>query len=393
VQAARRPTDVTLLGYRDEVPEHAQIHPGTIPARYRVGGNGLGRQAAAGKGSEAEGREEWQPMTDRTLKIGCFQYDATRALFDGTLPAESLDRTMTTAATLPEIFERLIRGNEFDVAELGLTFYLRLLESDLPFVALPIFPNRVFRHSCIFVNARSGITEPRDLVGRTIGEFGTYGQDSGVWAKGILMDEYGFKPERNRWLVGGLEHPSAPFAFIPHPHPDNVEVADAPEGRTLSDMLDAGEIDALFSANIPQCVLDGSPNVTRLFPDFEPLEREYYRRTGIFPIMHTIVVRRDLLQKRPGLAHDVYRAFSAAKDAAADRYRRNRRLYQVQTMVPWMNALVERNSDEFPEDWWPYGISANRATLEAYLRYHYEQGLSSRPWKVEEVFAPELIDS
>jgi hypothetical protein len=332
-------------------------------------------------------------MTDRTLKIGCFQYDTTRSLFDGTVPADGLDRVLDTAATLPEIFERLIRGNEFDVAELGLTFYLRLLESDTPFVALPIFPNRVFRHSCVFVNTRSGITGPGDLVGRTIGEFGTYGQDSGVWAKGILMDDYGFEPEQNRWLIGGLERPSAPFDFIAHPHPDNVEVSDAPEGRTLSDMLDAGEIDALFSANVPQCVLDGSPNVARLFPDFEPLERDYHRRTGVFPIMHTIVARRSLLQERPGLARDIYRVFAAAKDAAAECYRRNRRLYQVQTMVPGMNALIERTSEEFAEDWWPYGISANRVTLETYLRYHYEQGLSSRPWTVEEIFAPELLDT
>jgi 4,5-dihydroxyphthalate decarboxylase len=331
-------------------------------------------------------------MTDRTLRIGCFQYDTTRSLFDGTVPTDGLDHTMYTAATLPEIFERLIRGNEFDIAELGLTFYLRLLESDLPFVALPIFPNRVFRHSCIFVNTRSGITAPGDLVDKVIGEFGTYGQDSGVWAKGILMDDYGFQPERNRWLIGGLERPSAPFAFIPHPHPDNVEVSGAPEGRALGEMLDAGEIDALFSANVPQCVLDGSPNVARLFPDFEPLERDYHRRTGIFPIMHTIVARRDLLRGRPGLAHDVYRVFCAAKDAAADRYRRNRRLYQVQTMVPWMNALIERNSEEFAEDWWPYGVSANRAALETYLRYHNEQGLSSRLWKVEDVFTSELLD-
>jgi hypothetical protein len=167
----------------------------------------------------------------------------------------------------------------------------------------------------------------------------------------------------------------------------------APEGKTLSAMLDAGEIDALFSANVPQCVLDGSPNVARLFPDFEPLERDYHRRTGIFPIMHTIVVRRDLLRGRPGLAHEIYRIFSEAKDAAADRYRRNRRLYEVQTMVPWMNALVERNGAEFPEDWWPYGISANQATLDTYLRYHYEQGLSSRRLKIDEVFASELLDT
>ncbi|MEU5262620.1 4,5-dihydroxyphthalate decarboxylase [Amycolatopsis sp. NPDC021455] len=315
------------------------------------------------------------------MKIGCFPYDTTRQLFETT--------SVETAATLPEIFERAIRG-EFDVAELGLTFSLRLLEEGTPLVALPIFPNRVFRHSCVFVHARSGITGPGDLTGRTIGEFGTYGQDSGVWAKGILMDEHGFRPETNRWVIGGLEHPAEPFAFIPHPRPDGLDVTTAGK-ETLSDLLDSGEIDALFSANVPQCVLDGSPNVVRLFPDFAARERDYHRRTGIFPIMHTIVVRRDLLRDDPGLARRVYTMFEAAKDAAAERYRRGRRLYQVQTMLPWTNALVDDTLAEFGEDWWPYGISANRTALDTYLRYHHEQGLSSRRWRIEEVFTPELL--
>ncbi|MGW7525976.1 4,5-dihydroxyphthalate decarboxylase [Streptomyces sp. NPDC054783] len=332
-------------------------------------------------------------MTNPALTVGCFQYDTTRALFEGSVRDDGIDVTMETAATLPEIFDRLIRGNDFDVAELGLTFYLRLLETGLPYVALPIFPNRVFRHSCIYVNTHSGIIEPGDLAGKAIGEFGTYGQDSGVWAKGILMDEYGFRPEKSRWVIGGLEHPAPPFDFIPHPHPAEVDVSVAPEGKALGAMLDAGEIDALFSANVPECVLDGSPNVARLFPDFEPLERDYHRRTGIFPIMHTLVIRRDLLRDRPGLAHGVHRLFSRAKDAAADRYRQNRRLYQVPTMVPWMNALVERNGEEFPEDWWPYGIAANRTALDAHLRYHHEQGLTTRQFRIEDVFAAELFDT
>ncbi|SEF23671.1 4,5-dihydroxyphthalate decarboxylase [Amycolatopsis pretoriensis] len=310
-----------------------------------------------------------------TLTIGCYRYDTTQPLFDRS------DVTVKTADTLPEIFERTIRGHEFDVAELGLTFYLRLLESGLPYVALPIFPNRVFRHSCVFVNRRSGITRPADLVDRTIGEFGTYGQDSGVWAKGILMDEHGFEPARNRWVVGGLDRPAAPFGFIPHPHPAGVPVTAS--GRALGDLLATGEIDALFSANVPQCVLDGAPDVVRLFPDFEPIERDYHRRTGIFPIMHAVVIRRELLDR----ADEVYRLFSAAAASAADRYRRDRRLYQVPTMVPWVNALVERNEAQFGAEWWPYGISANRVVLETYLRYHHEQGLSPRRYSVEEVFA------
>ncbi len=299
-------------------------------------------------------------MIDDTLTADCFRYDTTRALFDATATVDGSALTMHTAATLPEIFERTIRDRGYDIAELGLTFYLRLLDAGLPYVALPIFPNRVFRHSCVFVNADAGITRPAQLAGRTIGEFGTYGQDSGVWAKGILADEYGFHPERSRWVIGGLDKPMAPFDFIPHPHPAGVDVTAAPEGACLSAMLDAGEIDALFSANVPQCVLDGSPDVARLFPDAELLEREYHRRTGIFPIMHVIVVRRDLLRERPGLAREIFRVFNEAKDTAAEYYRCNRRLYEVQTMVPWFNALVERNAEQFGDDWWPYGIAANR---------------------------------
>ncbi|MZD08616.1 4,5-dihydroxyphthalate decarboxylase [Streptomyces sp. SID5785] len=333
-------------------------------------------------------------MSGPRLTVGCFPYDTTRPLLDGSVGIDGAEVSVRTGATLPEIFERLVCDEEFDVAELGLTFYLRLLEAGtLPYVALPVFPVRMFRHSAVFVNTHSGVRGPRDLAGRTIGEFGTYGQDPGVWNKGVLMDEYGFRPESSRWVIGGLDRPAAPFAFTPHPHPADVDVRPAPEGKSLGGMLDAGEIDVLFTANVPQCVLDGSPNVTRLFPDFEAVERDYYRRTGIFPIMHTVVMRRDLLRERPELAHSVQRAFTRAKDLSADRYRQRRRWYQAQTMVPWMNSLVDRNADLFPEDWWPYGVSANRTTLDTFLRYHVEQGLSSRRWTVDEIFAAELLDT
>lgn len=332
-------------------------------------------------------------MDDHGLTIGTFRYDTTRALFDGSVTVDGADATFASAATLPEIFKGLVRGDSYDVAEFGMTFYLRSLETGAPFVAIPVFPNRVFRHSCVFVNSRSGITGPQDLVGKTIGEFGVYGQDSGVWAKGILMDEYGFRPERNRWVIGGLDEPGAPFDFVPQLRPAGLDISDAPADRSLSGMLRAGEIDALFTANVPQAVLDGTPDVVRLFPDYERRERDHYRRTGVFPMMHTIAAPRELFDARPGLATRLYEAFLRAKEVAAARYREGRRLYEVQSMVPWTNALVEENRELFPDDWFPYGLAANHATLDTYLRYHHEQGLSARRWKVEEIFHPELLDT
>ncbi|GLY91523.1 hypothetical protein [Actinoallomurus iriomotensis] len=327
------------------------------------------------------------------LRIGVYRYDTTRALFDGDVTLDGVDATFDAAGTLPEIFKGLARERRYDVAEFGLTFYLRSLEEGAPFVAIPAFPNRVFRHSCVFVNRDSGITGPRDLAGRTIGEFGVYGQDSGVWAKGILMDEYGFRPEANRWVIGGLDEPSEPFDFVSQLRPAGVDIRDAPAGRSLGELLRTGVIDALFTANVPQAVLDGAPEIVRLFPDYERRERDYHRRTGIFPMMHTVVAPRELLDARPGLATRVYEAFLRSKDIAADRYRQGRRLYEVHSMVPWTNALVEENRAQFPEDWFAYGVSANRADLDAYLRYHHEQGLSARRWTVEELFHPELLDT
>ncbi len=333
-------------------------------------------------------------MTDLDLTIGCFLYDTTRALFDGSVGIEGVNVAMRTGPTLPDIFERMVRDREFDVAELGLTFYLRTLDDpgmEAAFVALPAFPNRVFRHSAVYVNVDAGIEKPSDLAGKIVGEFGLYGQDPGVWIKGILADEYGFDPLRSRWLVGDLDGAKLSFDFVPHPHPDELDIGTIPAGKTLGAMLETGEIDALFSANVPQCVLDGSPRVRRLFPDYEPLERDYYRRTGIFPIMHTVVIARDLLDAHPEIASKVYQAFLQSKEAAADRYRRARRLYQAPTMMPWMNPLVEENLALFSGDWWPYGIEANQTAVDTYLRYFHEQGLSPHRRSVEEVFVPELL--
>jgi hypothetical protein len=330
-------------------------------------------------------------MTDIHLTIATGPYDTTRALADGSVGIDGAAVTMRTARTLPDIFKKMMRSQEFGVAELGWTFYLRDFGPDTPYLALPVFPNRVFRHSCVFVNRHAGITGPQDLTGKTIGEFGVYGQDSGVWAKGALADDYGFRPEANRWVIGGLDAPAAPFGFVPQIRPDGVDITDAPGDRSLSQLLESGEIDALFTANVPQAVLDGSAkNIVRLFPDYEPVERDYYRRTGIYPMMHPVVIRKDLLAEHPGLARAVYDGFLAAKQAAEQRYEHARRLFGATLMLPWADALLDRNAGFFPADWWPYGTEANRHTVDTFLRYHHEQGLGPR-LTVDEVLVPDLL--
>ena len=333
-------------------------------------------------------------MGDLELKIGCSAYDHVRPLFEGTVKIEGVDARFESAGIVSELFERMLREQAFDVAELGLTFYLRTLElDDPPFVAIPVFPARVFRHSAIFINTSKGIKTPQDLAGKTIGEFGIYGHDAGVWPKGILSDEYGVTVDQCRWVIGGADQPMPPYDFVQPAHPANVSIAPAPKGKALGPMLDAGEIDAFISALVPDCVLNNSPNVTRLFPDYKAVERDYYRRTGIFPIMHTVVIRKALLARHPHLAKALYRGFCDSKDLAMERYRRGRLEQHVTLMVPWFNSLFEENSGVLPEDWWPYGVAANRRTIDTYLRYFFEQGLSERQLTCDEIFAPDLLDT
>ncbi len=330
----------------------------------------------------------------RTLDIGCSRYDHVAGLFDGSIGIEGAEVRMHSADIPSDIFERMIRDHAYDVAELGLTYHLRLLDAgNSPFVALPIFLARVFRHSAIYVNTQSGIRRPEDLAGKTIGEFGMYGHDGGVWPKGILSDEFGLRPDQCRWVIGATDWYMPPFDFIAQPHPMNVEVQPVPEGRTLSDMLESGEIQALMSARTPRCFVEGSPRVARLFPDHEAVERDYFARTGIFPIMHTLVVRRDLLQAEPYLARAIYDVFTKAKDAALDRRRVGMAEMNFKTTVPWLTPLLDRNRTLLGEDLWPYGVTANRAALDTFCRYFHEQGLSSRRIAVEELFAADLLDT
>ena len=325
------------------------------------------------------------------LDVAFSDYDRTRSLVDGTVKFTDVEATFHSAPIVTQIFEGMVHG-KYHVAELGMTYFLRTFKNgSSPFIALPVFPNRAFRHSAIYVNRASGIERPEDLNGKTIGELALYGHDAGIMPKGLLMYDHGFRPETCRWIIGGLDWPMKPIDFVGNPHPSNVRVENIPQGKELGTMLESGEIDALISADNPKCILDQSPKVGRLFPDYPSVELAYFERTGIFPILHTVVMRRDLLASNPGLALPLYQGFCDAKDAAIKKYEHAHIFNNMDIMFPWFNHLVERDRQTLGEDWWPYGIGANRKTLETVLRYHYEQGITERLYAIEELFLPELL--
>jgi len=332
-------------------------------------------------------------MQNTKIDVAFWDYDRTRALASGKVSFAGVDATFHSAPIVPIIFEGMVHG-KFDVSEMGMTYFLRtFVNGESPFVAIPIFLNRCFRHSAIYINKASGITKPEDLNGKKIGELALYSHDAGVIPKGILMDEFGFRPETCEWIIGGLDWPMKPIDFVPNTHPANVKVSNIEEGKELGAMLEAGEIDALISADNPKCILERSPKVGRLFEDYPTVERDYYKRTGIFPIMHTVVIRRDLLAKYPELARNVYQGFCDAKEASVKDYQHGKIFNNMGTMFPWFSHLIDQNISLLGDDWWPYGMDANRKAVEVILRYHHEQGVTDRLYTVDDLFVTDLLNT
>jgi 4,5-dihydroxyphthalate decarboxylase len=199
---------------------------------------------------------------------------------------------------------------------------------------------------------------------------------------------------QSRWVIGGIDFPIGPIDFVPHPVPTGVEVEWVGTDVDLGAMLEGGEIDAsLISADAPKAILEGSPKVGRLFEDYEVVERDYYRRTGIFPIMHTVVVTRELADEHPNLVKAVYRAFCTAKDRMQEQYVKGMTFNNMSIMLPWFSNLIDEDRALLGDDWWPYGIQRNRSAIDVVLRYHHEQGLTKRRLTIEDVFFPDLLDS
>jgi len=327
-------------------------------------------------------------MARLRLTLACWNYDRTRALSDGSIRPEGIDLVYLTQP-VEETFFRMVRYREFDCAEMSLSSYVASLNSqNPPFIAIPAFPSRFFRHSCIFVSAKSGIRKPEELKGKRIG-VPEYQMTAPVWIRGILSDDYGVKVTDVEHLSGGEEEPGRDEK-LKLDLPSSIRLKPIGPAQTLSRMLAAGEIDALVTARAPSTFTSKPDAVKRLFPNYMELEKEYYRRTKIFPIMHTLVIRRDVYAANPWVAQSLYKAFVAAKAKAYELYDQTAAL---PAMVPWLVPQIEEARREMGEDWWPYGLEPNRHVLETFLRYHHEQGLSKRRFTPEELFARETLQS
>lgn len=327
-------------------------------------------------------------MSRLNLSLACWDYDRTRAIADGSVRPDGIDVNYQNLF-VEETFFRMLRNREFDAAEMSLSSYCVSLMRDAPaFIAIPVFPSRFFRHSCIFVSAKSGIREPKDLAGKRIG-VPEYQMTAPVWIRGILQDEYGVDPASPEYWSGGEEEPGRDEK-LKLDLPAKFRLKPIGPAQTLSRMIAAGEIDALHTARAPSTFTSQPAAVKRLFGDFVEVEKAYYRKTKIFPIMHTLVIRRELYEANRWIAQSLFKAFVQAQRRTYDHLDTT---MANATMLPWQAAHVEEARRELGEDWWPYGVAPNRQVLDTFLRYHYEQGLSKRRLRVDELFAPETLES
>ena len=327
-------------------------------------------------------------MSKLKLTFGCWNYDRTRALMDGSVQPDGIDLNYLNMP-VEETFFRMLRHKEFDLAELSLSSYtVSMFNPARPFVALPVFPSRMFRHASIYINAKSGIREAKDLIGKRIGN-PEYQMTAPVWIRGILSDHYGVPVDSVTYFTGGEEEPGR-SEKIRLDLPANIKVQRIGPEQTLSQMLLDGEIDALYTARMPSSFLKGGSRVKRLFEDYEQVERDYFRETGVFPIMHTVAMRRDVYEANRWIAQSMMKAlWEAQRRTYEDLYE----TAALKAMLPWLTAHVEQVRREMGEDFWPYGFEKNEATLRTFLRYHFEQGLSKRLLEPKELFAPESMEA
>jgi len=320
------------------------------------------------------------------LSLACSECDRTQGLRDGSV---LVDGVSLTCIGLPveEVFHRMARFAEFDAAEFSLSSYVISLHMGKPFIAIPAFPSRMFRHGGIYVNSSAGIAQPADLIGRTVG-VAEYQLTANVWIRGILQEHYGVPVASVTYRTGGLHVPGR-TEKLPLSLPDDVRVEPIGDRQTLAQMLVAGEIDALYTPRTPAPYAQGRPQVRRLFDDTAAEEARYFARTGVFPIMHTVVLRRARYAEHRWLARALFKAFEQARRQALDGIDETATL---KYMVPWLPGEVARTRELLGDDYWPYGVAPNQQALDTFLRYSFEQGLARSRLSPADLFARETLE-
>lgn len=320
------------------------------------------------------------------LSVAVAPYDRTLPLMAGLIPIEGVTPTFITAP-LEEIFARAFDEQAFDVTELSFSNCLYLTATTgCPYVGLPVFPSRAFRHSAVYIRTDRGIRGPRDLAGRLVG-VREYSMTAALVARGVLEDDFGLRASDVHWRYGPADSNDAqPIIRV---RPRDVDLEPLERGANLSDALADGALDAVVAYKPPKAFLKGHPNIRRLFVDYPAVEADYARRTGIFPIMHLIGIRRELVEQEPGLCLSVCRAFDAARRYAIERTNEAQAPF---TSLPWAPAELARAESHLGDDYWRYGVEANRSAIEALCRYSFDQGIAPRRLMPEELFAPETLD-
>jgi 4,5-dihydroxyphthalate decarboxylase len=325
-------------------------------------------------------------MAKLKLSVAVGPYDRTRALIDGTVQIDGVQPVCMTLSP-EEIFFRAFRKAEFDICELSLSsFTVKTAQGDCPYVGVPAFVSRAFRHTSIYVRT-DRIKKPADLKGKKVG-LPEYQLTANVWARAILEDDYGVKPSDIHWVRGGIEDAARPEKINIKLPPD-VRLEDAPRGKSISTLLAEGAIDG-FMAPRPPSLPKNTPNVGWLFPDPVAAAKDYFKRTGIFPIMHVVGVKRELAEKHSWLPGAVFKAFEQAKAVALEQLSDTS---ATKVTLPFVEERLAEAREFMGEDFWSYGVASNRKTLETFLRHHHSQSLSSRLVKPDELFHPGTLES
>jgi len=326
------------------------------------------------------------------LKIAGYKLDRVEALISEKVQVEGCETEFEIAA-IGDMNTDVFSGSQSrEVTEIGLHPYMLAYANEgfRDYSLLPVFPLRAFRHKSIFINTDSGIKKPEDLRGKKVATPG-FSSTSLTWLRGIVEHEYGVKPEEIKWVVSAKDSSAEAAGKVSKQEsmiPKGLTVTKGPSGKDESDLLESGEVDALFHAAEPRAYLQGHPKVARLFSDYRKTERDYFKRTGIFPIMHAVAIRNSTVKANPWLPEAVFNAYSEAKQMMYDQLRK---MGWATISLPWVSQEIEETRKLMGDNFWPYGIETNRKALESLFQYSYEQGLSSRKLTIEEVFVPESL--